>query len=48
MSKNVLKSILLNSKSKAMRSSVTISVVSSQFTVLMLRERRIYFHLSFV
>lgn len=48
MSKNVLKSILFNSKGKAMSSSVTVSVVSSQFTVLMLRDRRIYFHLSFV
>lgn len=38
MSKNVLKSILFNSKSKAVRSSVTVSVVSSQFTVLTLRD----------
>lgn len=42
MSKNVLKSILFNSKSKAVRSSVTVSAVSSQFTVLMLRMKDLF------
>jgi len=42
------KVFFLTLKARAVRSSVTVTVVSSQFTVLTLRDRRLYFHLSFV
>lgn len=42
------KVLVLTLKERAVRSSVTESVVSSHFTVPMIRDRRIYFHLSFV